>query len=75
MKKSFNCLRIKNHFHINDLISLALKSRLKETRKWPNIAHHPWSQKSLVTPHQAEWSNMSLLIPPERIGYYIKGDK
>ena len=35
---------------------------------------HPWSQKTLVTHHQAEWSNMSLLIP-ERIGYYIKGDK
>ena len=68
------CEKIKNHFHINDLISLASKPRLMETWKWPNIAHHPWSQKSLVTPHQAEWSNMSLLIP-ESIGYYIKGDK
>ena len=70
VKMSFICMR----FHINDSISLALKQRLKETRKWPNIAHHPWSQKSLVTPYQAEWSNMSLLIP-ESIGYYIKGDK
>ena len=25
-----------------------------ETWKWPNIAHHPWSQKSLVTRRQAE---------------------
>ena len=48
------CEKIKNHFHINDLISLALKTRLKETRKWPNIAHHPWSQKSLVTRREAE---------------------
>ena len=71
---SFICMRIKNHFHINDSISLALKQRLKETRKWANIAHHPWSQKSLVTRHQAKWSNMSRLIA-ERIGYYIKGDK
>ena len=48
-----------------------------ETETYGNsemAAHHPWSQKSLVTPHQAEWSNMSLLIP-ESIGYYIKGDK
>ena len=26
-----------------------------ETWKWPNIAHHPWSQKSLVTRRQAEF--------------------
>ena len=61
-------------YFLESPISLTLKQRLKETRKWPNIAHHSWSQKSLVTPHQAEWSNMSLLIP-ESIGYYIKGDK
>ena len=42
-------MRIKNHFHISDL-----KQRLKETQKWPNIAHHPWSQKSVVTCCQAE---------------------
>ena len=69
VKMSFICMRIKNRFHINDLISLTLKPRLKETRKWP-IARPSWSQKSLVTHHQAEWSNMSQLIP-EHIGYYI----
>ena len=26
-----------------------------ETWKWPNIAHHPWSQKSLVTRRQVEF--------------------
>ena len=31
VKMSFICLKIKNHFHVNVLISLALKSRLKAT--------------------------------------------
>ena len=35
VKMSFICMRIKNQFHITDFISLALKQRLKETRKWP----------------------------------------
>ena len=35
VKMSFICMRIKNPFHINDLISLVLIQRLKDTRKWP----------------------------------------
>ena len=33
--KSYICLRIKNHFHMNSFaLSLALKQRLGVTRKW-----------------------------------------
>ena len=33
--KSYICLRIKNHFHVNGFaLSLALKQRLRVTRKW-----------------------------------------
>ena len=51
VKMDFIRMRIKNHFHISDLISLALKQRLKETQKWPNITHHPWSQKCHLDYH------------------------
>ena len=51
VKMNFIRMRVKNHFNISDLISLALKQRLKETQKWPNIAHHPWSQKCHLDYH------------------------
>ena len=36
VKKSFICIIIKNHFHINGFaLSLALKVRFFGTRKWP----------------------------------------
>ena len=36
VKKSFICMKIKNHFHINNFaLSLALKKNLGATRKWP----------------------------------------
>ena len=35
VKTNFICMRMKNHFHINDYaLSLALKQRLGTTRKW-----------------------------------------
>ena len=36
VKMSFICIIIKNHFHVNGFaLSLALKVRFFETRKWP----------------------------------------
>ena len=36
VKKSFICMKIQNHFHINNFaLSLALKKNLGATRKWP----------------------------------------
>ena len=57
MKMDFIRMRIKNHFHISDL-----KQRLKETQKYSTSFG-----LSLATRHQAEWSNIPLLIT-ERIG-------
>ena len=36
VKMNFNCMRIKNYFHVNSFaLSLALRQRLGANQKWP----------------------------------------
>ena len=60
---SFICIIIKNHFHINGFpLSLALKVRFFETRKWPItswiIERLPVFLLSMIT-----WTTFNVRIP------------